>query len=313
MSSILVVGSVALDSVKTPAGGTHEALGGSAVYFSLAARLFAPVHLVGVVGKDFPSEHRACLKNRGIDIEGLEVQAGKTFRWSGSYSRTMNTAKTLDTKLNVFESFKPKLSHSHKSSPVAFLANIDPELQWEVLSQMTGPAVVACDTMNFWISLKKPALKELLSRVDVFFVNEEEARKLSGESNNFRAAKRLAQWGPSVIVIKKGEHGAMLWANHKLYAFPAFPLEDVADPTGAGDTFAGGFLGYLASSGSLDGPLDPARLKRAMLYGTVLASFNVEDFSTRRLERLEHPEVHGRFREFVDLLAVEERVGVLAG
>ena len=308
MSSILVVGSVALDSVKTPAGESREALGGSAVYFSLAARLFSRVHLVGVVGKDFPKEHKLCLSNRGVDIDGLEVLPGKTFRWAGAYGRNLNNAKTLDTKLNVFETFKPKLNDSHKQAPVAFLANIDPELQWDVLSQMTRPSIVACDTMNFWITLKKPALKELLSRVDIFFVNEEEARKLSGEKNNFRAAKRLSQWGPSVIVIKKGEHGAMLWANNKLYAFPAYPLEDVADPTGAGDTFAGGFLGYLASSGPLDGPIEPSRLKRAMLYGTVLASFNVEDFSTRRLERLEHPEVHGRFRDFVELLTVEDLV-----
>ena len=297
MSSILVVGSVALDSVKTPSGESREALGGSAVYFSLAARLFSQVHLVGVVGKDFPQQHKLCLKNRGIDIDGLEVLPGKTFRWSGAYGRNLNSAKTLETKLNVFETFRPKLSASHKSVPVAFLANIDPELQWDVLSQMSRPAIVACDTMNFWISLKKAALKELLSRVDVFFVNEEEARKLSGEPNNFRAAKRLSQWGPSVIVIKKGEHGAMLWANNKLYAFPAYPLEDVADPTGAGDSFAGGFFGYVTKTGNTSWD----NLKKACVAGSVMASFCVEKMGTKRLLSINSSDVNRRLKDFKTL------------
>ena len=311
MSSIVVVGTVALDSVKTLAGETREALGGSAVYFSLAARLFARVHLVGVVGADFPENHKHRLRACGVDIDGLEVVPdGKTFRWAGSYGKNFNSAKTLETQLNVLETFRPKLSPAHKAAPIVFLANTDPEIQWEVLSQMTEPAIVACDTMNLWISLKRPALKELLSRVDVFLLNEEEARTLSRESDTCRAARKLAEWGPSIVVVKKGEHGALLLANGRLYAFPAYPLEDVKDPTGAGDSFAGGFLGYLASSGSLKGTIETGRLKRAVLYGSVLASFNVQDFSTRRLEKLESQGLHDRYRDFVDLLSVED--GVLA-
>ena len=302
MNDIVVVGSVALDSVKTPVGETNDALGGSAVYFSLAARHFAKVKMVGVVGKDYPREARRMLEGKGIDLDGLEVVDGKTFRWSGSYTKDFNSAKTLETHLNVFQTFRPKLTSAQKTAPVVFLANIDPELQWEVLSQMTGPKIVACDTMNYWISSKRPALKELLSRVDVFFVNEEEARKLTRETNNFAAARRLVEWGPSVVVIKKGEHGALMMAGGQLFAFPSFPVEDVQDPTGAGDTFAGGFLGYLSSAPNLK---DVFHLKRAMLYGSVLASFNVQGFSTRVLETLEISEVHGRYKDFVELLSVE--------
>ncbi|MBI3548480.1 MAG: sugar kinase [Elusimicrobia bacterium] len=302
MDPILVVGSVALDSVKTPDGECKEALGGSAVYFSLAARLFAPVQMIGVVGSDFPQEHRELLESRGVDLAGLEVVRGKTFRWEGSYQKDFNSAKTLNTHLNVFEAFKPKLSTAHKQASVVFLANIDPELQWEVLSQMEEPQLVACDTMNYWISLKKPALKELLSKVDVFFVNEEEARKLTRESSNLRAARKLSEWGPSVVVIKKGEHGALLYAGGRLYAFPAYPVEDVKDPTGAGDTFAGGFLGYLAG-GDLR---DIRRVKRAMLFGSIMASFTVQDFSTRMLERIELTAAQDRYKDFLDLLDVGE-------
>ena len=301
MSPILVVGSVALDSVETSEGKSSEALGGSAVYFSLAAQLFAPVEMVGVVGSDFPDEYRSLLESRGIGLGGLKVVSGKTFRWAGRYGRNFNSAKTLSTCLNVFEAFRPELSDSQKSASVVFLANIDPELQREVLSQMSRPRLVACDTMNYWISSKRQALKELLSRVDVFFVNEEEARRLTRESNNCLAARRLADWGPLVIVIKKGEHGTLLLAGGRLHAFPAYPVEHVKDPTGAGDTFAGGFLGYLASGVDLK---DVQRVKRAMLYGSVLASFNVEDFSTRRLEGIGLPAVESRYRDFLNLLAV---------
>ncbi|MBI4424104.1 MAG: sugar kinase [Elusimicrobia bacterium] len=305
MESILVVGSIALDSVKTPSGATEDALGGSAVYFSLAARLFSPVQLLGVVGTDFPERHRDMLAAREIDLAGLQAVPGKTFRWSGKYGRDLNSARTLATHLNVFERFRPALSPRQKDASVLFLANIDPELQWEVLAQMKGPRLVACDTMNYWIASKKPALKELLSRVDVFFVNEDEARKLTGDSNNCRAARRLAEWGPSVVVVKKGEHGALVVAGGKVHAFPAFPVEQVKDPTGAGDSFAGGFLGYLAS---VNGSTDVRHVKRAMLYGSVTASFNVQDFSTRVLEDLRLDAVRERYREFVDLLAVEDGV-----
>lgn len=305
MDGILVVGSVALDSVKTPLGESREALGGSAVYFSLAARLFSKVQLLGVVGTDFPDEHRRMLREREIDLSGLQAVPGKTFRWAGKYTGNLNSAKTLDTQLNVFEKFKPSLTPAQKAAPVVFLANIDPELQFDVLAQMQSPRLVACDTMNYWISSKKPALKELLSRVDIFFVNEDEAKKLTGESNNCRAARRLAEWGPSVVVVKKGEHGALAVAGGKVHAFPAFPVEDVKDPTGAGDSFAGGFLGYLASAG---GSTEVGHVKRAMVYGSVTASFNVEDFSTRVLEDLTLDALRSRYRDFVDLLSVEDGV-----
>jgi sugar/nucleoside kinase (ribokinase family) len=301
MKNILAVGSVALDSVKTLLGESKEAMGGSAVYFSLSARFFAPVSLVGVVGEDFPEEHREMLSERGIDIEGLKHVPGKTFRWVGKYGKDLSSAKTLATHLNVFADFKPVLTEAQRKSPVLFLGNIDPELQFEVLSQMRSPAVVACDTMNYWIESKRPALKELLSRVQIFFVNEEEARTLAGEDNTLRAASAISEWGPSVVVIKKGEHGAVMKVGDRFFAFPAYPLETVKDPTGAGDTFAGAFMGYLASLGDFE---NVESLKRALLYGTTMASFNVEDFSTRRLEALTKPELHDRFGNLVDLLQV---------
>lgn len=306
---VLVVGSVALDSVRTPAGEVRETLGGAAVYFSLAARLFAPVRLVGVVGEDFPADFRRLLEGKEIDLRGLETARGRTFRWSGAYGRDLNVAKTLDTQLNVFESFRPRLTPEQKRSPVVFLANIDPELQWEVLAQMEAPALVACDTMNYWISSKRPALKELLGRVHVLLINDEEARSLAREHNLCRASRRLCEWGPSVVVVKKGEHGVLLTAGGRHYALPAYPVEDVKDPTGAGDSFAGGFLGYLASVG---GALDAAAVKRAALYGAVLGSFNVQEFGTGRLESLEPEAVRERYQELVGLLSVEDGAPVPA-
>lgn len=302
MNSILVVGSVALDSVETRAGKSEEALGGSATYFSLAARHFAPVKVVGVVGEDFPARHRQMLEKAGVDLSGLETEKGKTFRWSGSYTKDFNAANTLDTQLNVFADFDPKLSAKHKDAPVLFLANIDPELQMEVLSQMKGPKIVAADTMNFWIDSKKPAVKELLGRVDILFVNEQEAQSLSGADGNVAAAKVLSGWGPSVVVIKKGEHGALLYAGGKVYPFPAYPKESIQDPTGAGDSFGGGFMGALATDPDLK---NHANLKRAAVYGSVMASFNVESFSTERLETLDRAELDERAREYVELLRVD--------
>jgi sugar/nucleoside kinase (ribokinase family) len=302
-ASIVVVGSVALDSVQTPSGESREALGGSAVYFSLAARHFADVRMVGVVGEDFPAEHRAMLTGQGIDVRGLQAVPGRTFRWVGRFGRNLNCAKTLDTQLNVFESFKPDLSEEQRASQAVFLANIDPDLQHEVLAQMRQPRLVACDTMNFWITKKRAALRKLLKRVNVFFVNEEEARKLTRQANNVRAARVLAGWGPSVVVVKMGEHGALLLAAGRVYPFPAFPLDTVKDPTGAGDSFAGAFLGHLVSSGAhFD---DVAALKRSIIYGTVMASFNVSDFSTKRLEALDRPSLDERFREYAGLFAIE--------
>ena len=301
MSSILVVGSVALDSVKTTAGESHDALGGSAVYFSLSARQFSPVSVLGVVGEDFPRHHREMLIGRGVDLTGLKEAPGKTFRWVGKFGKDLSDAKTLETHLNVFSTFKPELSSAHSRSPVVFLANIDPELQADVLAQMKAPCVVACDTMNYWIASKPEALKELLARVNIFFVNEEEAKKLTHQSSALRAANVISEWGPSVVVIKKGEHGAVMKAKNRFYVFPAFPLETVKDPTGAGDTFAGGFMGYLNEVGGFD---DVDELRRAMLYGTVMASFTVEDFSTRSLETLERETVEERFHDLLDRLSV---------
>jgi sugar/nucleoside kinase (ribokinase family) len=301
VNTILVVGSVALDTVKTPAGKCREALGGSATYFSLAARCFAPVSLVAVVGEDFPRAHRELFARRGIDTSGLKTAKGKTFRWSGSYGKDVNVAKTLATKLNVFKDFRPRLDEAHRRAPVVFLANIDPELQSEVLAQMREPAFVACDTMNFWIGSKPRAIKELLAKVDAFFCNEDEAKGLTGRPNALQAAAAIADWGPSVVVVKKGEHGAFLRLGGRDYVFPAYPLASIKDPTGAGDSFAGGFLGYVASCGVYD---DPAHLKRAMAYGTVLASFNVEDFSTRAIEDLDRERIDERFHDLVERMSV---------
>lgn len=308
MDKIVVVGSVALDSVRTLEGESREALGGSAVFFSLAARYFSPVSLVGVAGKDFPKKHRDLLESRGIDLSGFQLVPGKTFRWVGEFGKDLSAAKTLATHLNVFETFRPRLTDSHRDANTVFLANIDPELQAEVLSQMRKPGLVACDTMNYWISSKKAALKELLSKVNIFFVNEEEAKSLTGTLTALRAAETLREWGPSVVVVKKGEHGAVLHAGKRFFAFPAYPTRQVKDPTGAGDTFAGAFMGYLAATRR---PREVENLKRALLYGTVMASFNVEDFSTRRLETLERPALDERFHEFLEALSVS-RDGVPA-
>ncbi|MBI4051711.1 MAG: sugar kinase [Elusimicrobia bacterium] len=306
-SSILVVGSVALDSVVTPKGESREALGGSATYFSLSASFFSKVLVVGVVGEDFPNRHRRVLEERSIDLSGLQViQKGKTFRWVGEFGKDLNQARTLETHLNVFEHFRPKLEPEQKEAPVVFLANIDPELQWEVLAQMTHPKLVACDTMNYWISSKRAALKELLSQVHIFFVNEEEVKLLTQEENVLKAGRILSEWGPEVVVIKKGENGALLLAEGQYYAFPAYPVEDVVDPTGAGDTFAGGFLGYLAGAGSSVAMRDVQQWKRAAVHGSVMASFTVEDFSTRRLEGLASVHLEERYRKFLELLRVED-------
>lgn len=301
MNTILVVGSVALDTVKTPAGSIRDGLGGSATYFSLAARYFAPVSLVGVVGEDFPRQHRTLLAGRGIDTSGLQTAKGKTFRWSGKYGKDANVAKTLATKLNVFKDFRPRLDEAQRKAPVVFLANIDPELQAEVLAQMRSPALVACDTMNFWIGSKRAALKELLGKVDVFLCNEEEAEELAQRPNPLQAAEVIGSWGPKVVVIKKGEHGALMRVGSRFYMFPCFPLAQIKDPTGAGDSFAGGFLGYLASCGVYD---DVDHFKRAMAYGTVMASFNVEDFSTKNIEDLDRDRIDERFHDFVDRMSV---------
>ena len=302
MADLVVVGSVALDSVKTPFGKVTEALGGSATYFSYAASFFAPVRLVGAVGGDFPREHLELLRKRGVDVSALEVlPEQKTFRWTGEYGFDLNEAKTLDVQLNAFATFKPKLGPVHRKARFLFLANIDPALQLDVLSQMDRPALVALDTMNFWIEGKREDLLKVLARVDVLLINDAEARMLARESNLIKAARAIATMGPKTVVIKRGEYGALLVSNGQFFFAPAYPLESVFDPTGAGDTFAGGFMGYLAQQDATDA----AALRRAMVRGAAMASFTVEDFSLERLKRLEPREIEERLRIFADMVRLE--------
>ncbi len=299
--TILVVGSVALDSVETIHGKTKRALGGSAVHFSLSASQFSPVKIVGCVGDDFPEKYRGYLKRRNVCLEGLEVMSGKTFHWVGRYDRDYKNAETIATHLNVFEHFKPKLSEDHKRCGVLFLANIDPDLQRGVLDQMGKPRLVAADTMNYWISLKKPSLLKLLKKVDMLFVNEEESRQLTGEYNLIKAARLIMKMGPRGIVVKRGDAGAMLFFKDNVLSVPAHPIEKVVDPTGAGDTFAGGFMGYLAAAPDWKN-FDVIR--RAMSYGTVMSSFSVEDFSTKRVGTITKPQICSRFDKYVDALHI---------
>jgi len=300
--SVTVVGSVALDSVRTPFGEATEALGGSAAYFAVAARHFVPVSIVAVVGEDFPEEHVQLLRDRGVDLSGLETARGRTFRWAGEYGYDLNTRETLRTELNVFADFKPKLGEAHRAARFLFLANIHPELQHDVLEQVPKPEMVLLDTMNYWIERAPKELDKVLRRADVVLVNDEEARQLTKESNLLKAARKILASGPSIAVIKKGEHGCLVHGRDFLFAAPVFPLEDIVDPTGAGDTFAGGFLGYLAAS---EDPWDEKEIRRAAVYGTVLASFTVESFSLRRLSLATREEIDHRFREIRRIAEVE--------
>ncbi|HBE73876.1 MAG TPA: sugar kinase [candidate division Zixibacteria bacterium] len=299
---ILVVGSIALDSVKTPFGEAKETLGGSALFFSSAASFFTGVSLVGVVGEDFPKGEIEFLAKRGVDLSGLEVAVGRTFRWCGSYEYDMNEARTHSTCLNVFQEFRPKLSPAHAAAEFLFLGNIDPVLQRDVISKVANPKAIGCDTMNFWIQGKREELLKTLAGVDIMFINDAEARMLAGVPNLIKAARAIRELGPRILVIKKGEHGSMLFTDHTVFAVPAYPLEDVFDPTGAGDSFAGGFMGYLASRGKVEEEV----LRRAMIYGSVMASFNVEKFSMDRLKTLTKAEIESRFKEFRKLSHVEE-------
>ncbi len=294
--SILVVGSVAYDSVETPFGLRERVLGGSATYFSTCASHFSPVSLVAVVGNDFAEQDRRFLEGRGVDLEGLQTVEGETFHWSGRYQGDMNEAETLDTRLNVFETFTPRLPDTYRSISTLFLANIDPVLQLQVLDQMERPALTALDTMNFWIDSKRDALLELLPRIDILLLNEAEARSLAGESNTVRAARVIREsMGPRRVVVKRGEFGVLVCGPDGFFGAPAFPLETVIDPTGAGDTFAGGFVGCL----DRDGHADESAIRRAVAYGTVMASFTVEDFSLDRLKRLEPAEIDQRFEAYL--------------
>jgi len=286
---------MALDSVRTPAGEVQNALGGAADYSSVAASFFSPVQLVGVVGDDFPNEHLEFLKSRNIDLGGVQIiPDGKTFRWAGYYDFDLNVAHTLDTQLNVFADFKPVLPAEFKDAHYVFLANIDPELQLEVLNQVTKPKLTVCDTMNFWIEGKKDALIEVLKRVDVAVMNDAEVRQLTGKMSVITGARALQELGPQTVIIKKGEHGALLFHGDQHFAAPSYPIEEIADPTGAGDSFAGGFIGYVASQDDIS----EATFRKAVIYGSVMASFNVEDFSLNRLRTLTFDEINRRYRAF---------------
>jgi sugar/nucleoside kinase (ribokinase family) len=295
--ALLVVGSVAFDSVRTPHGYADSILGGAATYFSVAASWFTAVRVVAVVGEDFSEQHLSVFARRAIDTTGLERAAGKTFRWQGEYVGDMNEARTLDTQLNVFERFAPKIPASYLASEYVFLGNIDPVLQLHVREQLPNTRLVALDTMNYWIGGKLEALKKTLAAVDVLLVNEGEARMLSGEWNLTKAAGAIQKMGPRSVVVKRGEHGVSLFTPSSIFSAPGYPLDHVQDPTGAGDTFAGGFMGHLARTGDLSEP----NLRRAVVYGSVLASFAVEEFGLGRLLRLTPQEIEARFREFKTL------------
>ena len=298
---LLVVGSVALDSVETPFGAREEALGGSATYFSAAASLLAPVHVVGVVGNDFPLGELDFLRRRGVHLDALERVPGRTFRWRGRYGYDLNTAQTLETHLNVFEHFEPRLDASARAADRLFLGNIDPELQLRVLEQVQRPRLVCADTMNYWISSKREQLLKLLSRIDVLMVNDAEARQLAGESNVMKAAGAIEKMGARAVCIKRGEYGALLVSGSEAFFAPAFPLANVVDPTGAGDSFAGGFLGLLDRTGGSD----LAALRQAVVMGCTIASFTVEAFSLDRLRDLTLAEVRSRFESFRKLTEYE--------
>jgi sugar/nucleoside kinase (ribokinase family) len=291
--ALLVVGSVALDSLETPFGRRADVLGGSASYFSVSASFFGPARMVAVVGEDFPEEHVRFFASRGVDLAGLVRRPGRTFRWRGRYEFDLNTAHTLETQLNVFAEFRPDLPDHYRDSRYVFLGNIDPDLQRAVLDQVRAPRFVACDTMNFWIESKRDSLLETLKRVDMLFVNDAEARELAKEHNVVKAAKRILAFGPRAVVVKRGEYGAIFFSGDEVFAASAYPLPTVFDPTGAGDSFAGGFMGYLARIGRVEEPV----LRRAIVMGSVVASFTVEQFGLDRLKTLQPEEIRARYAE----------------
>jgi sugar/nucleoside kinase (ribokinase family) len=300
--SLLVVGSIAFDSVRTPFGEVEDVLGGSATYFSTSASYFTDVAIVAVVGSDFPEKHLKFLKSRRVDIDGIERSEGRTFRWKGEYGYDLNEAHTLDTQLNVFQSFRPKIPEKYKDKKVVFLANIDPDLQREVLHQVNDPVLVACDTMNYWIEGKRDSLLETLKFVDILIINDSEARELAKKPNLVKAAKEILSYGPNTLVVKRGEYGALMFKDDRIFSAPAYPLDSVFDPTGAGDCFAGGFVGYLANTMNFE----ESNLRKAIIFGSVMASYNVEAFSLERIKSLDYSEIETRYREFKALTHFED-------
>ncbi|MGD0058061.1 MAG: PfkB family carbohydrate kinase [Verrucomicrobiia bacterium] len=292
--SVLITGSVALDSVKTPIEDHRDLLGGSASYASVAASFFVPVNMVAIVGTDFPRKYIELYRQHGINLDGLQIADGQTFRWSGEYEWDLNKRRTLSVCLNVFETFQPTLPESYKGTPYVFLANISPQLQMHVLAQVAGPKFVVADTMDLWIETQRDALAELLRRIDCLMLNEGEAREFTKQTNLIKAGRLILKQGPKFVVIKKGEHGCLLFANDLFFSAPAYPLEDIHDPTGAGDCFAGAFTGYLARTDRVD----HNSLRNAIIYGSVIASYCVEDFSLNRLQSLTQPEIKERYDRF---------------
>lgn len=297
---LLVVGSIALDSVETPSETRDDVLGGSAVYFSYAASYFSSVRLVGVVGEDWPDEHTKLLKERNIDTSGIQViPGGQTFRWRGKYETNMNDRETLEVHLNVFEKFDPVLPEEYRRCQFLFLANGSPVVQMKVLDQVPGASLTVADTMDLWISTQHDELLELLKRIDGLVLNDSEAKLLTDDENLVRAGHKVREMGPRFVIIKKGEHGAMFFSEHETYVMPAYPTADVVDPTGAGDSFAGGMMGYLAEKGNFE----PQTLKEAMAYGTLAASFNVEDFSLERFKSIDRADIDQRMQEYRKMLS----------
>lgn len=310
LGAVLVVGSIGLDTLETPFGRAENVLGGSASYFALAASLYAPVRLVGVVGEDFPDEHVELLRRRGVDLAGLQRRPGRTFRWAGRYHYDLNTRDTLDTQLNVFAEFHPDIPADYRDTPYVFLANIHPELQLEVLQQVSGPRLVVLDSMNLWIDTAREALDRVIGRADIVTMNDEEARQYADTHNLVLAAQRIRERGPRTVIIKKGEHGCLVAGQEGVFAAPGFPLEDVGDPTGAGDAFAGGFVGHLAETGDLSW----AGIRRALIHGSVVGSFTVEAFGVERLAQLNRAEIDQRYRLFREITTFEpEGLGQAAG
>jgi sugar/nucleoside kinase (ribokinase family) len=304
--SVLIVGSVALDSVTTPFGEVKDVLGGSATFSSYAASFYTPVNLVAVVGKDFPEHYVTLLKDKNISLDGLQFLEGKTFRWSGYYQYDMNQAHSLSTELNVFASFHPHIPPQYRDAEYVFLANIDPSLQLEVLRQVKKPKMVALDTMNYWIQNKKEELIEVIKRVDLVLLNDGEARQLCDTTNLLKAARLVLQMGPKIVIIKKGEHGALMVTNNSVFSAPGYPLEVIFDPTGAGDTFAGGLIGYIAASKNFS----DENLRRAVITGSCLASYSVEDFSLNRMKTLQQSDIHERYKAFIDLIQIKPLDGM---
>jgi sugar/nucleoside kinase (ribokinase family) len=301
--SLLVVGSVAFDAVETPFGKCEKMLGGSASHFSISASYFTDVRIVGVVGGDFEKADGEVFDAHGIDTSDLEqIADGKTFKWFGRYDYDLNVAHTLDTHLNVFADFQPKLSEASKNSRLVFLGNIQPDLQRDVREQVPNAELVALDTMNLWIDIARESLLQTIKGVDLVIINDAEARQLTAIPNLIKAARTILSWGPKALIVKRGEYGAALFTERTYFAIPAYPLESVFDPTGAGDTFAGGFMGYLSSQEKLD----EAAMRRAMIFGSVMASFNVEEFGTARVAKLTHDEINERFRAFKQMTHFEE-------